>query len=66
MEKEVHVKIDADSYNKGFQEGLEFGEFSSIEEPPGVDGYSYYSGLVEGKAKRLQNANQKNLSLPNE
>jgi len=44
----MKVKIDEDSWNAGYNAGYN-GEPN--QEPEGMDGYSFCSGYIEGKAR---------------
>ncbi len=43
----IRIEIHKASYERGKSDG-EAGRISTV--PPGIDGFSYYSGYVEGKA----------------
>ena len=52
MQKNQVVKQDIESWNWGFKDGLDGEPAHPAPERRGLDGLSYASGYIEGKAKR--------------
>lgn len=50
--QEPWIKIDEDSFHRGYRAGL---DGYTGPPPKELDGYSFAAGLVEGRAKRLLN-----------
>ena len=49
------VWIREADWQLGYDAGLAGG---SLQEPPGVDGFSYSSGYIEGRAKRINSGGE--------
>ncbi|EAY56630.1 MAG: hypothetical protein UBAL2_80620274a [Leptospirillum rubarum] len=45
----IRIEIDRASFEKGKEDGR---EGRTMVPPPGIDGFSYYSGFIEGRAVR--------------